>query len=130
MNLKFKIKDKEYDISVMGLEATNQVKISINGKDFLFDMGESISKEEAPVVQASMPKRDFNNKEIRASLAGIISDIFVKEGDLVSLGQKVLTLSAMKMENEIVSEFEGKVKKIAAEKNHKVKEGDILIELY
>lgn len=129
MNLKFKIKDKEYDISVMGLEATNQVKVSINGKDFLFDMGESISKEEAPAVQAPMPKRNFSNKEIRASLAGTISDIFVKEGDLISFGQKVLTLSAMKMENEIVSEFEGKIKKIAVEKNHKVKEGDILIEL-
>lgn len=129
MNLKVKIKDKEYDVSIVGMEATNQVKISVNNKDFVFDMGEPLTKEEAPLMQASMPKRSFDSKTIKASLAGIISNIFVKEGDLISSGQKVLTLSAMKMENEIVSEFEGKVKKILVNKDHKVKEGDILIEL-
>jgi len=33
----------------------------------------------------------------------------------------------MKMENEIVSDFEGKVTEILVGKNQKVKEGDILL---
>lgn len=129
MNLKVKIKNKEYDVSIHGIEETNQVKISVNNKDFVFDMNEPL-KEETPIIQASMPKRNFDNKAIKASLSGVISNVFVKEGDLIAEGQKVLTLSAMKMENEIVSEFEGKVKKIMVQKDDKVKEGDILIELF
>ena len=127
MKLKINIKGKEYEVEIAGDGADNKVRIIIGDKKFAFDMEEKIKEEEVSVARTVMPKRDLSKKEIRASLAGVISDIFVKEDDMVESGQKILTLSAMKMENEIVSELEGKVKKISVKKGQKVKEGEILI---
>ncbi len=129
MKLKVNIKGKEYDVEIAGDEEGNKVKITVGDKEFAFNMDEKIKEEEVSIVQTVMPKRDLSKKEIRASLAGVISDIFAKEGDMVKSGQKILTLSAMKMENEIVSEFEGKIKQILVEKDQKVREGEILIVL-
>ncbi len=49
---------------------------------------------------------------IRAPMPGKIAKIFVKEGEPVKKSQPILTMEAMKMENEIRSPVDGKVKKI------------------
>ena len=120
MKLKLNIKGKEYEIEIS--EEGGRVKIKVGGKEFLF--GE---KEEIAVAKTVLPKRDFSKKEIKTPIAGIVSEIFVKEGDFVKKEQKTLLVSAMKMENEIVSDFEGKVKEILVKKNQTVKEGEPLI---
>ncbi len=122
--MKLKIKEKEYDVEIdpgMG----GQVKVVVNGNAYLF--GKAGAAGEISVPQTILPKRDFSSKTIKAALAGAISEVFVKEGDLVKEGQKLLTLSAMKMENEVVSEFVGKIKEVKVKQNDKVKEGDDLI---
>ena len=122
--MKLKIKEKEYDIEIdpgMG----GQVKVVVNGNAYMF--GKAGVASEISVPQTILPKRDFSSKTIKAALAGAISEVFVKEGDLVKEGQKLLTLSAMKMENEVVSEFVGKIKEVKVKQNDKVKEGDDLI---
>ena len=125
MKFKLAVNNKEYEVEIA--ETGGQTKITVSGKEFLFPNSDSATV--AAVPQASMPKRDLSNKEIRASLAGIITEIDVKAGDIVKAGQKILTLSAMKMENEILSECDGKVKEVKIAKDQKVKEGDIMVVL-
>ena len=60
-------------------------------------------------------------------MKGVILDINVKVGDTVSIGQKLLMLEAMKMENNIDSDKEGTVKEILVSKGDSVMEGDTLI---
>ena len=126
MKFIFTNQDKEYEVEIS--EVQSQTKITVNGKDFLFGK-DKISAVEIAVAQANMPRRDFNAKEVRAVLAGTITEISVKIDDIVKPGQKLLTLSAMKMENEILAECDGKVKEIKIAKDQKVKEGDVLIVL-
>ena len=54
-------------------------------------------------------------------------DVFVKEGDAVKAGQKILLLEAMKMENNIESDKDGVVKSVRVKKGDSVQEGDILM---
>jgi len=68
-------------------------------------------------------------KEIRAPITGAISKIFVKEGEKIERGQKILNLSAMKMENEIISESTGKIKKINVKEGQLVKANELLAEI-
>ena len=68
-------------------------------------------------------------KEIKSPLTGTISGIDIKKGDKVKPGQKLMTLIAMKMENEIVAETAGVVKEIKAEAGKLVNSGDILVKL-
>ncbi|MEJ5228606.1 MAG: biotin/lipoyl-containing protein [Pseudothermotoga sp.] len=56
--------------------------------------------------------------EVKSPMAGLIVKVHVSEGQRVTRGQKLLVLEAMKMENDIVSEHDGKISKIL------VKQGD------
>jgi len=122
MDFKIKIKDKEYHIELK--EEKGGVKVKIGDKEFAFG-----SKKEKILTQSSSIKKDSSKKEIVSSLSGLVTSVFVKEGENIKAGQKVLTLSAMKMENEIVSENGGKIKKILVKENQQVKEGEVLIVL-
>jgi biotin carboxyl carrier protein len=64
---------------------------------------------------------------IKSPLPGAILAIHVKVGDKITVGQKLLTLEAMKMENNINSDKEGKVSAIKVKKGDTVMEGDALI---
>lgn len=125
MKLKLKIKGKECEVEILE-EGEDKVKIKVGEKEFIFGKEE---KKGISLIQTSIPKRDFSKKEIKAPIAGVISEIFVKEGDFVKREQKILFLSTMKMENEIVSDFDGKAKEIFVKKNQEVKEGETLIVL-
>jgi biotin carboxyl carrier protein len=66
-------------------------------------------------------------KKINSPMPGTILDIKVQQGDLISENQVVVILEAMKMENEIVSPFVGKVASINVSKGASVNSGDLLL---
>ena len=75
------------------------------------------------------PYQPVNKNEVRAFIPGIIREIFVKSGDNVKKGDKLLVLEAMKMKNRIFSPINGKVKKVYIKSDQKVAKNDLLIEL-
>ncbi|MGM0639798.1 MAG: biotin/lipoyl-containing protein [Thermotogota bacterium] len=79
-------------------------------------------KEEPKTVPAESSSSD-GEKEILAPLPGVVIDIKVKVGDKVTPGDKLMIIEAMKMENEIPSEFSGIVDKILVNKGDNV-DGD------
>lgn len=68
-------------------------------------------------------------KEITASMAGTVLNIFVANGNPVQRGQEVLMLESMKMEIPIESETEGVVSELKVNIGDFVNEGDVLIVL-
>ena len=67
--------------------------------------------------------------EVHALIPGLVSNIFVKEGDKVKLGEKLIILEAMKMENEINSPIAGEIKQIHINSGDKVEKGELIMEL-
>ena len=67
--------------------------------------------------------------EIHAQIPGLVSCIFVKEGDRVKSGAKVCILEAMKMENEIISPKSGTITHIHIDPGDNVKKGNLLMEI-
>lgn len=68
--------------------------------------------------------------EVKAPVSGLISKIFVSEQTKVHKGQKLLSLNAMKMENEIQSPIDGTVKELKAVENKEVNKNDILLTIF
>ncbi len=66
--------------------------------------------------------------ELLAPLAGQIIAIKVQEGSEVVVGQDIMVLTAMKMENIITAERDGKIAKILVTENENVVSGQVLIE--
>ena len=66
-------------------------------------------------------------QQIVAPMPGKIVRILVKAGDTVELGQGLIVVEAMKMQNEIRSPKSGAVEKIIAKEGDAVNAGDVLL---
>jgi biotin carboxyl carrier protein len=60
-------------------------------------------------------------------MPGQIVEVSVNAGDLVSVGARLVVLEAMKMQQPVLAEREGKVSRIAVEVGSQVAEGDLLV---
>lgn len=67
-------------------------------------------------------------KELQAPMPGRVLKIFVKEGDELQVGDNVLSLEAMKMENILKADGVGEVSKICIAEGDVVEKGAVLIE--
>jgi biotin carboxyl carrier protein len=68
-------------------------------------------------------------RRVDAYMPGRVVSLLVEEGTAVASGQGVLVLEAMKMENEIQAERDGKVSRIHVRPGQAVETGDPLFEL-
>lgn len=132
---------KEYRININGTIYNVSIEEVGNGNETTTRVAEPV-KQTAPTTQASTvsapsaPKTTTaaasqsgggEGKPIKSPLPGVILDVFVNVGDSVKVGQKVILLEAMKMENNIEANFDGTVKEIKTTKGDSVYEGDILL---
>ena len=65
--------------------------------------------------------------EIKATIAGSICRMLVKQGDVFKKGEEVVILESMKMEIPIAAEQDGKVELIKLSEGDFVNEGDVII---
>jgi biotin carboxyl carrier protein len=68
-------------------------------------------------------------EEVRAPIAGKVVKVLVAVGDQVAVGQGVVVVEAMKMENELVAERGGAVAALHKEAGQPVDTGDLLVTL-
>lgn len=64
---------------------------------------------------------------IKAPLPGLVIDVKVNVGDSVKVGDVIIVIETMKMENNVISTRAGTIKEIKVAKNQSVNEGTPLI---
>ncbi len=74
-------------------------------------------------------KKAVSENEIGAPLPGLLSKIWVKEGDSITVNQPLFTIEAMKMENTVVSNHKGIINLIALKENTLVELQDLIVKL-
>jgi len=139
---KFKINGNLYNAEVLSIE-DNIAEIEINGTKYSVEVDKDMQPVKTPkllrsvsvpstdahpaIAKTSSPSAPKGAGTIKSPLPGVILELFVKEGDMVKIGQRLLVLEAMKMENNIEADKAGKVVSIAKNKGDSVMEGDVLI---
>ena len=85
-------------------------------------------------VQETVQAEEISGTKITSPMVGTYysapsptSDPFIKEGDIVSEGQTLCIVEAMKLMNEVKSSVSGKVKKILVKDGEAIKKGQELI---
>lgn len=68
--------------------------------------------------------------EILAPMPGLILKIEVEKGQVIQPGQPLVIMEAMKMENEIRSQIEGKIQEVLIKENQKVEKNDLLLKIH
>ena len=135
MKTKIFLKDKSYNIEISEIKE-NLLKVRVENEDYFFSKDEFdrlvlIERKDYPSLESIRKSEVVPNlpqeKEIKTPIAGIVSKIHVKNGETIRIGQTVITLVAMKMENEIISESYGRVKEIEVKEKQFVNSGEKLI---
>ena len=137
---KFTISGKPYEVEVQDIEG-NIAKVNVNGTEYQVEMEEQAAPVVAPVVKpasratSSAPAKNDAPKpamggagyKMAAPLPGTIMQIYVKQGDAVKKGDKLLMYEAMKMENNLLAEADGTITAINCRQGDNVLQGDTLI---
>jgi glutaconyl-CoA/methylmalonyl-CoA decarboxylase subunit gamma len=143
---KFTIEGTSYSVNVKSVEG-NQAEIEVNGNSYAVGLEQEVNTLKTPIlVRKEVQTKPGDNKitvkstpasssgksganSIKAPLPGSIIRVEAKVGDTVKVGDLVLVMESMKMENNILCEKAGVVKSIVVEAGQAVMQDDILIEL-
>ena len=137
---KYIINGNEYNVTIGEIEG-NIANVEVNGTAYKVEMPERVEAPKpvarpvarpaaapAAAAPAARPAAGGSGKAaVKSPLPGVILDIKVNVGDTVKRGQTVLILEAMKMENNINADKDGKVTAINVKTGESVLEGTDLI---
>lgn len=151
---QYKVQGVDYEVEITEIEG-NIAKVNVNGIHFDVELKKPINtlnnhkannvkvaqKESATSVQPPVAQpvtsqqvaqpapsaTPTTGNQLKAPLPGTITDIKVSVGQQVNVGDTVLILEAMKMQNNIEAEYAGTVTSITVKTGEAVKEGQVLI---
>ena len=146
---KYKVKGVDYEVEIAEVEG-NIAKVNVNGIPFELELQKPINaakhpsmnkpKVEAPRPVAPVPAAYpagapataapaalGAGNAIKAPLPGTVTEIKVQVGQQVNVGDTVLVLEAMKMQNNIESDYAGQVTSIVIKQGDTVMEGAVLL---
>ena len=146
---QYKVQGVDYEVEIEEVEG-NIAKVNVNGIPFEVELQRPINaakhpqlskpKVEAPKpavaapapaaapVAAAQPAAPAGaGSPIKAPLPGTVTDIKVQVGQQVSVGDVVLVLEAMKMQNNIEAEYAGTITSITVKPGDTVMEGSVLL---
>jgi len=139
-NYKFTIGGSNYEVDIISFEE-NIIQMEVNGTPYSVEMDRSVKTSKTPVlIRSSVPQPTRSESKIKKNIStsatpvksplpGVILVVMVKEGDEVKVGQKLLSMEAMKMENHVLAEKEGKVTAIKVKTGDTVLQNDTLLEI-
>ncbi|MDP4114909.1 MAG: biotin/lipoyl-containing protein [Bacteroidota bacterium] len=141
---KLKIGENAYDVDIVSVEE-NSAHVLVNGKEYEVEVDKKLQPTKTPVlvrskvepstesdrtlVKTNQPGQPKGTGFIKSPLPGTILSVCVKVGDRVKIGDRLIILEAMKMENNINSDRAGTITAIKVNAKDAVLEGDILIEV-
>jgi biotin carboxyl carrier protein len=149
---QYKVKGVDYEVEIAEVEG-NIAKVNVNGIPFEVELQKPINAAKHPTIStpkvqlaqpaaapaapktapatesaapASQPAAGAGTA-VKAPLPGTVTEIKVQEGQQVNVGDTVLVLEAMKMQNNIEAEVAGKVTSILVKQGESVMEGSVLL---
>jgi biotin carboxyl carrier protein len=108
-------------------KSQNKYTVLLNGVSYSFTIESPISYRRRKYLEKY---KQHNKIEIvTAPMPGKIIELLVEESSHVKEGEAILILEAMKMQNEIIAQVSGKVKKISVKAGDSVTKDDVLMEI-
>ena len=138
---KYKINGNLYNVVIGDMEE-NIAHVEVNGTHYTVEMEKKPKAAPAPkpvarpaakpaaapaAAPVAKPAASAGKSGVKSPLPGVILDIKVNVGDEVKKGQTLIILEAMKMENSINADKDGKVTAINVSKGESVLEGTDLV---
>ena len=136
---KYKINGNLFNVTIGDIEE-NIAHVEVNGTPYTVEMEKTPKAKPVikPVVRPAAPAApatpvvkpaaaSSGKSGVKSPLPGVILEVKVKVGDVVKRGQVIVILEAMKMENNINADRDGKITAINVNKGDSVLEGTDLV---
>jgi glutaconyl-CoA/methylmalonyl-CoA decarboxylase subunit gamma len=139
-NYKFTIGGTAYQVDIINFER-NIIQLEVNGTRYSVELEKEVQASKTPVlVRSGVPQPTRSESKIKKNISssatpvksplpGTILNVQVKEGDEVKVGQVLIIMEAMKMENSVLAEKEGKVTLVKVKSGDAVLQNDTLLEI-
>ncbi|MCB2155272.1 biotin/lipoyl-binding protein [bacterium] len=107
------------------VRSAGEMVLELDGRNTRLD----VATERDLLLRKFAPKKSALSgvAEVRSPMPGLVLEIEVAEGDRVEEGQGVVTVEAMKMENELKAPCAGTVTKVLVESGQPVKKDQPLV---
>jgi biotin carboxyl carrier protein len=136
---KFTISGSEYEVHIKDIE-DNIAEVDVNGTRYEVLVHNEIKTTKTPRLvrkpleklpgEGQIKKKETSGKhEVTAPLPGTILKLNVSVGDMVTEGQNLLVMEAMKMENQVQTTKGGEVLAIKVNVGDTVQQEDVLVEI-
>ncbi|KJF41675.1 MULTISPECIES: biotin/lipoyl-containing protein [Draconibacterium] len=136
---KFTISGTEYDVHLKDIE-DNVAEVDVNGTIYEVQIHGEVKTSKTPKLirkpveqmpgEGQIKKSASTGKhKVTAPLPGTILKINVSVGDVVTEGQNLMVMEAMKMENQVQTTKGGEVTAIKVNVGDSVLQDDLLIEI-
>ena len=145
---QYKVKGIDYEVEIAEVEG-NIAKVNVNGIPFEVELQKPINAAKHPTMNkpkveapkpaaqpAAAPRPAAKpaavapagaGSPVKAPLPGTVTEVKVQVGQQVNVGDTVLVLEAMKMQNNIESEYAGQVTSITVKQGDTVMEGSVMM---
>ena len=114
-------------------------KIKVNGKTYRVELEaidevssekptepkEKVEEKKAEPAPKNAPTAE--GRPVESPIQGNVINIKVKPGDQVKKGDSLLVIEAMKLENDVVSPFDGEVAEVLVNKGQNVAAKDVVV---
>ena len=137
---KFTIRGNEYEVEINDIDG-DIATIEVNGTEYEIEIHQEKAKAtKTPTLvrpRIAVDRKDSKIKKtvssraysLKAPLPGSIFKIIKHEGDEVKKGDTIMVMEAMKMENNIQSEKDGKIVRMVVKEGDSVLQNDVLAEI-
>jgi len=134
------VNNKRYE--VIAEEVSGKLELTIDGKRMDVEIEEetqeraktaepilnSSKQANAPQITVAPPSQTaaVSSGKIQSPMAGVVLKVKIKANEIVKRGDVLFILEAMKMENEIRANKDGRIIELKATEGGRVNQGDIL----
>ena len=133
-SFKYTINGNVYKVHISSV-VDDIAEVEVNGTPYQVKMEKPAKKQmvtlkrpaQAPTTASGEPAASTTKGAVKSPLPGVILQVNCKVGDTVKRGQNLLVLEAMKMENNINADRDGKIIEIKVNKGDSVLEGADLV---
>ncbi len=109
-----------YNIKYEYEQKNEIVRVFDNGKLFDFELQEDYEQSD---------NTEINEGKVIAPITGTVVKILKKNGQMVSTGEPLVIIEAMKMEYELKAPKAGRIKKMKAKAKEIINQNDVLVEI-
>jgi len=127
--MKIRVEGKWYFVEVEDL-STDPAVVLVDGQKFevkLEDIGSLIEEEKLPVENIAESGSMSNRSEFRSPMPGTVITILVKIGEDVKVGQDLIVLESMKMQQTLKADDKGIVTDITVSEGDQILDGDLIL---